>query len=280
MNISRLWLLTGILVAIFLIAACAGSTSVKQQNALVNAAQNIERRAAQAYATGDLDTATATYESAALVYESLALAEPMARARLSAVRAMAEAGKAELALAAVAAVLAQPQSISPSTQIVAHGRAAALYLAQGSATTLTNANTHWQNASTLCVQACSERAALQVLRSRIDLAQGNAVAAVQSASNALALTQDSKAAAAEQANALRARAQAHSALGQHAQTVADATAALALDQDAGSPARVQADLQLLAKAHQALGNTDQAARFAVQATRAQAASRSLQNGAP
>jgi tetratricopeptide (TPR) repeat protein len=132
----------------------------------------------------------------------------------------------------------------------------------------------------LCAQACSERAALQVLRSRIDLAQGNAAAAVQSASAALALTQDSKAATAEQANALRARAQAHSALGQHAQTVADATAALALDQDAGSAARVQADLQLLAKAHQALGNTDQAARFALLATRAQAASRTLQNGAP
>jgi tetratricopeptide (TPR) repeat protein len=280
MTILRMMRLASMLAAIFLIAACASSASVKQQNALINAAQSIERRAAQAYATGDLDTATATYESAVLVYESLALAEPMARARLSAARAMAEAGKPELALAAVDAVLAQPQFLSPGTQIVAHGRAAALYLAQGSASTLTNANSHWQNASTLCAQACSERAALQVLRSRIDLAQGNAAAAVQSASAALALTQDNKTAAAEQANALRARAQAHSVLGQHTQTVADATAALALDQNAGSATRVQADLQLLAKAHLALGNTDLATRFALLATRAQAASRSLQNGAP
>jgi hypothetical protein len=289
---------TSLLAVISVIAACANSADIKQPNALISAAQTMERRAAQAYAAGDADSAATTYESAALVYESLALAEPMARARLSTARAVAEAGKAEQALAIVSAVLSQPQALSPSTQIVAHGRAAALYLAQGSdsvqgsapatasttvpvsAPYLANATTHWQSASALCAQTCAEQAALWVLRSRIDLAQGNAAAAVQSASTALAVAQTHKTASTEQANALRARAQAHSALNQHVQTVADATAALALDQDAGSAARVQADLQLLAKAHAALGNADQAARYTQLATRAQAASRVLQQRAP
>ena len=288
----------GALSAIFLVAACASSTGVKQQNALINAAQNMERRAAQAYAAGDADSAASTYESAALVYESLALAEPMARARLSAARAVAEVGKPEQAMAIVRAVLSQAQGLSPATQIVAHGRAAALYLAQGrdlaqgsvpsavstttaaSAPYLASATTHWQSASALCAQTCAEQATLGVLRARIDLAQGNASAAVQSASAALAVAQTQKAANAEQANALRVRAQAHSVMSQHAQTVADAAAALALDQDAGSAARVQLDLQLLAKAHAALGNADQAARYAQLATRAQAASHALQEGAP
>jgi tetratricopeptide (TPR) repeat protein len=290
--LRRLGRWTGLLMVISFIAACASSAGIKPPNARISAAQTMERRAAQAYAAGDADSAATTYESAALVYESLALAEPMARARLSAARAVAEAGQAEQALAIVSAVLAQPQALSPSTQIVAHGRAAALYLAQGSApatasTTvptsapyLASATAHWQSASALCAQACAEQAALWVLRSRIDLAQGNPSVAVQSASTALAVAQNHTTASTEQANALRARAQAHNALNQHVQTVADAAAALALDQDAGSAARVLSDLQLLAKAHEALGNADQAARFALLATRAQAASRVLQQGAP
>jgi hypothetical protein len=242
-------------------------------------AQTLERRAAQAYALGDLEGAAATFESAALVYESLALAEPLARARLSAARAVAEAGKPDQALRIVAAVLAPPLAISPGTQIMAQGRAAALYLAQGSAAALTSASTHWQLASALCAQSCAERAALLVLRARIELAQGDAAAALQNANAALAAV-DRQAAPAEQANALRARAQAYAALNQPALTLVDATAALALDQEVGSTGRVQADLQLLAKAHQALGHAEQAAHFAALAQRAQAASRSLQSGAP
>jgi tetratricopeptide (TPR) repeat protein len=269
----------GVLCAIFLIASCASKTDIKEQNSLVMSAQTLERRAAQAYALGDLQGAAATYESAALVYESLALAEPLARARLSAARAVAEAGKSDQALQIVAAVLAQPQAISPGTQIVAQGRAAALYLAQGGAAALTSASAHWQQASALCAPSCAERAALWVLRARIDLAQGNAAAALQNANAALTAV-DRQAAPAEQANALRARAQAYAALNQPAQTLVDASAALALDQEVGNTGRVQADLQLLAKAHEALGNAEQAARFAALAQRALAASRSLQSGAP
>ncbi len=269
----------GLLFAIFLIAACASKTDTKEQNSLVTAAQTMERRAAQAYVQGDAQGAAATYESAALVYQSLALAEPQARARLSAARSLAEAGKSEQALQIVAAVLAQSHALSPGTQIVAQGRAAALYLAQGSAAALASASTHWQLASALCMPACAERAALWVLRARIDLEQGEAAAAVQNANNALGAL-DRPSAPAEHANALRVRAQAYAALKQPANTLADATAALALDQEVGHSGRVQADLQLLAKAHEALGNAEQAARFVALAKQAQDASQGLQRGAP
>lgn len=285
------------LLAIFLIAACASSTLPKQQNAAVNAAQAMERRAAQAYLQGDLQAAAATYASAALVYESLALAEPLARARLSEARVLGEAGQTERALQLVDAVLTPPATanagLGADTLVLAHGRAAALHLAlheaSSSATTTTvaattnsssllKAQTHWQSAQTACASTCGSQAALQVLRSRIDLAQGNPIAAVQSASAALAASTPVN--TAEQANALRARAQAQAALRKHSGTVADANAALELDQQAGSVSKVGIDLDLLSAAHQALGDSAQAQRYAQLAQRARAAAIALQRGAP
>jgi tetratricopeptide (TPR) repeat protein len=302
------------LCTIFLIAACAVSSRTKEQNSLITATQSIERRAAQAYAAGQLDTSAQGYGSAALVYESLALAEPWARAKLSAARAVAETGRMPEALAMVDAVLARSDALSTGTRITAHGRAAALQLglaspsaalpvasastanassASAPTTTVTVASTpaadtasalasaldHWQQANQLCATSCEQNAALLVLRARLSLAQGQASAAVQNASAALALL-GAPSAAMERANALRARAQAYSAQSQAAAALADASAALALDQEAANAARVQTDLQLMAAAHQALGNSAEAARLTAQAERAQLARQQLRYGAP
>jgi len=298
-----------------LIAACAVSSRTKEQNALITATQSIERRAAQAYAAGQLDSSAQGYGSAALVYESLALAEPWARAKLSAARAVAETGRMPEAMAMVDSVLARSDALNPSTRITAHGRAAALQLGLASATALPAASTstavaspsttsalsttatlastpandtasalasaldHWQQANQLCATSCEQNAALLVLRARLSLAQGQASAAVQNASAALALL-SAPSAAMERANALRARAQAYSAQSQAAAALADASAALALDQEAANAARVQTDLQLMAAAHQALGNSAEAARLTAQAERAQQARQQLRYGAP
>lgn len=277
-GLQRLSTVGTVLFATLLIAACASSTPAKQQNAAVNAAQTIERRAAQSYVQGDMQTAASGYASAALVYESLALAEPLARARLNEARVLGEAGQSERALQLVDAVLAPSAAYAPlgaDTLVLAHGRAAALQLALNDTG---KAQTHWQSAQTACANTCGSQAALWVLRSRIDLAQNNAAAAAQNASTALALT--AIAGNTEQANALRARAQAQAALGQHAGTAADANAALTLDQQAGSASKVGMDLDLLAAAYQALGDTAQAQRYTQLAQRARSAAVALQRGAP
>jgi tetratricopeptide (TPR) repeat protein len=277
----RRWVTGSFLFAIFLIAGCSTNTGASgtkassksaSDSALLQAASSMQQRANAAYTAGDLAAAAAGYEAAATIYESLALTEPQAVARLSAARAVAESrGGLERATAMVQRVLADAAQLSPPTRITAHGRAAALYLAQGGALPL--ANTQLQAAQTLCANACPQAAALLVLRSRLQLAQGDASAALASASQALS---DS----AEQANALRARAQAQAQLGQHSAVIADASAALALDRSAGQAARVLLDLQLLAAAHRALNQLDQAQYFDNLAARSAQAQQAVERGLP
>ncbi len=279
----RLWLREGVrstliflaLGATLFVAACASSSPTKEENAsgnaLTKAAQNIERRASQAFAKSEFDSAAAGYESAALVYETLALPEPQARARLSQARALADAGRAPQAIEIINALLQSPAGLSPEVLTTAHGRAAALTLDSD----LPRAQTHLQNATRICANACAQNSALGVLRARTELAGNNPAAAASSASAALAAAQNNN----DRANALRARAQAHAALGQHAQVLADAQQALALDQDLGLPPRVLADLVLLQRASQAQGDTVTAARYGALAQRAAAAGAALRGEA-
>jgi hypothetical protein len=263
------------LSATLLIAACASSSPAKEENAsnnaLTKAAQNIERRASQAFAKSEFDSAAAGYESAALVYETLALPEPQARARLSQSRALADAGRAPQALEIIAALLESPAGLSADVLTTAHGRAAALSLDSD----LPRAQTHLQNAAKLCANTCAQSSALGVLRARTELAANNPAAAASSASAALTAAQNNN----DRANALRARAQANAALGQHAQVLLDAQQALALDQDLGLPSRVLADLVLLQRASQAQGDAQAAARYSALAQRAAAAGAALRGEA-
>jgi hypothetical protein len=261
--------------ATLLVAACASSSQAKEEsassNALTKAAQNIERRASQAFAKSEFDSAAAGYESAALVYETLALPEPQARARLSQARALADAGRAPQALDIITALLQSPAGLSPEVLTTAHGRAAALTVDSD----LPRAQTHLQNATRICANTCAQSSALAVLRARTELAANNPAAAASSASAALAAAQNAN----DRANALRARAQANAALGQHAQVLLDAQQALALDQDLGLPSRVLADLVLLQRASQAQGDAAASARYSALAQRAAAAGAALRGEA-
>ena len=277
---SRDWGLYGARVVLALcaalfIAACASSSPTKEDNAssnaLTQAAQNIERRASQAFAKSEFDSAAAGYESAALVYETLALPEPQARARLSQARALADAGRAPMALEIITALLQSPAGLSPEVLTTAHGRAAALTLDSD----LPRAQTHLQNAVRICANTCAQRSALGVLRARTELASSNPAAAALSASAAFTAAQNNN----DRANALRARAQANAALGQHAQVLVDAQQALALHQDLGLAPRVLADLVLLQRASQAQGDAAAALRYSTLAQRAVAAGAALRSEA-
>jgi tetratricopeptide (TPR) repeat protein len=260
--------------AIFLIAGCASNNRAdgskepqNQESALIKAAQTAEKRATQAFQSGDPAAAADGFDAAVRVYDSLALVDAAARARLNLARSLGDLGQTEAALTQTRAALAAP-GLDAATRITAHGRLAALLMASNAA----DAAAQLAQAEQLCAATCAQGLALAVLRARVELAQGNAAQAVQTASRALGLA-NSSAQLAEQANALRVRAQAQQALGAHAQVIADAGAALPIDQQLGMPSRVLLDLQLLAQAHRTLGQMAEAERYELLARRAQAAQR-------
>lgn len=254
------WLTSAVLASLL---GCASAPPPKQDSALVQSAQNAERRGAQAFARGDWDAAAAGYESAALVYQTLALPEPLARARLSQARALADAGRSDLALSMVLAVVNQPNAPSADIRALAHGRAAALLMA----TDLPRAQGHVQEALSVCANMCSQLSALTVLQARKQLANQQNSQALASASTALQTARNDT----DRANALRIRAQAHAAAGQHSAALGDAQQALALDQELGLPERVLLDLQLLQRASLAAGDAASALRYEGLAQRASAA---------
>jgi hypothetical protein len=261
-----------------LLSACASSADTKADSAALKAAKSIERRAAQSFAANDYVSAAAGYESAALVYESLALPEPLARARLSQARALADAGQAAKAQSVVSSVLQTPDGLSPDVLVTAHGRAAALVLGAGTdSASLARAQAHVQSAAQLCANSCAQLSAITVLRARAELLANQAAASAASASAALAAAQNDN----DRANALRARAQANAALAQYAQVLADARQALQIDQDLGAASRVVTDLQLMQSASAGVGDAPAAARYGALAQRAQAAAVQLAgSGAP
>jgi hypothetical protein len=275
---GRLTAVCAIVTLGVLLAACASSADTKADSAALKAAKNIERRAAQSFAANDYVSAAAGYESAALVYESLALPEPLARARLSQARALADAGQTIKAQSVVSAVLQSADGLSPDVLVTAHGRAAALALSLGTDSAgLARAQADVQSAARLCANSCAQLSAITVLRARAELLANQAAAAAASASAALAAAQNDN----DRANALRARAQANAALAQHAQVLVDARQALQLDQDLGAANRVVTDLQLLQSASAGAGDAPAAARYGALAQRAQAAAAQIAgSGAP
>ena len=262
----------GALAAVCLVAACASSADVKQDNSAVKAAKNMERRAAQSFALGEYDSAAAGFAASALVFETLALPGPAARARLSQARALAEAGQVVLAQEIVQNVLQSAANLSPDLAATAHGRAAALAMASD----VPRAQAHLANAFAACAKACAQLSALTALRARAELFANNAASAAISASNALASAQNNF----DRANALRLRAQANAAQNLHAQVIVDAQTALVLDQDLGLAQRVLVDLQLLQRAHTGVGDSAAAARYGVLAARASAAATTLSTVPP
>ncbi|MBC7376618.1 MAG: hypothetical protein H7346_04185 [Burkholderiaceae bacterium] len=264
------------------LAACAQKPVVSPA---VSLAQASSQRGAQAFAHGELANAQREYTTALHVYESLGDTPGRVSSLLSLARIAAQAGQASEAIAAVTQVLADPALVDTPTRITAHGRAAALYLAQGN-TALTDK--HLFDAGALCAAACADAGAINVLRARSALAQNKPADALKLASDALAMPTLAPVtpatlkpqASAERANALRVQAQAHMALGAPAAASTAALAALELDRALGLADRVLPDLQLLAQASRDMGAADAAWRYQALADRAQAAGRALRGNAP
>ncbi len=242
-------------------------------NATVAEAQLQERQGSTAFAHADLQGAYNHYRRAAQIYQSLALTDPMARAQLSQVRVLAEAGQLPLAQREINAILDNAAALSPATLTAAHGRAANLAL-QATPADASAAGQHLQAAEKLCAAQCVEASALHAMRGRLHLAQGEAQAALDAGQRA----QQAAGHDADRANAMRLMANGHQVLGAPRQALALAEAALALDQASGAADRVALDLDLIAQAHQAQGNTLLAVRAQALADQSRTARRALQSG--
>jgi tetratricopeptide (TPR) repeat protein len=256
------------------LSACGSKAPAKPENIAMDRAVASSQRGAAAFARNDLGAAQGEYLAALRLYESIADTQGRAATLLSLARIESQAGRPKEALAAVQQVLAEGPSIAAGTRIMAHGRAAGLQLelADFAAATM-----QLDAAGALCGGACAERAALEVLRARIALAQKQPETSLRLASGALALL---AVPSAERASALRVQAQSHAALGQHEAAIAASQQALEIDRSLGLGERVVLDLQLLAQSHKAMGSQAQAQRYEELAARARAAGRALRGEQP
>lgn len=264
------------------LAAC--SSKPPASNAAATFAQASMQRGANAFVHGDLGGARHEYTRALNVYESLDDVTGRAGALLSLSRIASQSGNNTEALAAVGKVLAEPSALDSATRVTAHGRAAAIYLAQGNTAM---ADRQLADASALCGAACPDAAALTVLRARSALAQQQPAAALQLTGQALAMptlaassppTLKPKSSA-ERANALRLQAQAQLALKQPGAALTAASESLQLDRALGLAERVLLDLRLLSQAHAEAGADDSARHYQLLADRAESAGKALRDNA-
>ena len=181
----------------------------------------------------------------------------------------------------LAQVLADGTRMPGQILATAHGRAASLWLARSEAGP---ALEHLAQADRLCGPPCADAPALAVLRARLALLQGDAPRAAALADAALALPALAAATgvapgapqpAAERANALRVRGLAQLVLGRPAEAAVSGSAALEIDRALGLVDRVAPDLQLLARAHEQLGQEDLARHYQRLAERAEQARAAL-----
>ena len=114
------------------------------------------------------------------------------------------------------------------------------------------------------------------MRGRIALAAGDPGAALEWGTKAL-VASGADDLRVERANAHRLIGQARLARGEHEAATQALAQSLALDQALGLGARIQMDLELLARAQEALGNRAAAQGYA---SRAQAVSTALKEAAP
>lgn len=277
---ARRWGLCLLGAAATALSACATAPTLSSTAAL---AVSRESSAAVAFGRGDLDAARRDYRHALALHDALGDLPARASVVLSLARVAVQAGQLDEARALVDQVLADAGTLPVQTRINAHGRAAALALARAEPSP---AAAQLDQAQRLCAQACAEAGALTVLRARLALHQQQAPTAIALANTALALPMLRAAATAagqadaERANALRVRGEAELSLGRAAEAVASVSAALDIDQALGLAERVGADLQLLATAHQQLGQTDLAQHFQRMAERARQARELLRSKVP
>jgi tetratricopeptide (TPR) repeat protein len=126
-------------------------------------------------------------------------------------------------------------------------------------TRFNEADSALQVSEKLCLQTCSLRFGIQVLRARLLLLKGNS-------EGALALAQETgkenEGGKEEHANALRVIAAAEENMGRHADALQHYQAALEMDKSLGMSSRIGEDLSGLSRTSSRLGHDQEAAAYA------------------
>ena len=238
------------------------------------------QRGHEALTRGDAGPAEREYTRARWLAESIDDRPARAEAVVSLAAAIEAAGRDAEAFAVLQALLAADEGLTPGLRVVAHGRAAALCLSQASPDC---ARTHVQAAHRQCAGTCEHRFSVAMLRARWALSAGSIDEAQALAQEVLAQLPAAPTPAepagrrllGERANALRLLARVHLARGLPAPAVAQALAALDLDRELGRLAHVLASLELLAEAHERLGDGAQARKWRERAALARQAAAQL-----
>ena len=238
-------------------AAPSAPSRAEQQTA------SLGQRAAKALEQGDLRRARSLYLEALRIDASVENAEGVAINRINLAAVFEASGETEAAQRMLDAAMAGTPMATAARRAEAAARKALLYLA---AADLARAGEAALQAHELCKPDCAALAAILNLRGRVALGAGEALAALEWSARALAAAGGSDART-ERANARRLAGEARLATGEHAAAVQSIEQALALDHALGLPEKIEMDLTLLARAHEAMG--ERAAATAYQA-RAQA----------
>lgn len=246
------------LLGSLLIVGCGSKKPMIEKSTALSGAERLERRASLAYNKGDAIGAAKDFQIALQVYESLAMTDAAAGTQLSLAKIDSAEGRTKEAQTRVQGVLSQASTISSGTLLLAHGRAAALFLQQKN---MPAAASSLVDAERLCAGTCEAASALLAMRANWSLASGDAAGAKAHAALALAQAQTQTQNPSDKANALRSLADACLALNQLQEAAGYAEQALQIDQTQGSSVRVIADLNLLAAIATKAGNSEQAAAY-------------------
>lgn len=234
-------------------------------------AMQLEQSGSRDFAKGNWRDASESYQQAANVYASVALTDPQVGALLNLAKVQAAQGNDVQAEYTVSQTLGFA-NVSPSLQILANGRMAALLMERDPVA----AEKYLRTAQSQC-QHCAEAAALHTLSARLAMKRSNPKLAEEFATLALSTATTPL----DRANALRSRAQAKSAqLNGWENAAQDALNALQLDQDLAMSERVILDLQVLVSIYRASGNVVRAESHDKLLQQAQAANKALKETAP
>jgi len=250
-------------LAILLLAACAGAPK-DPQNARLAQAADYNRRGEAALRQGDHRKALALYEAALRIDLSVENLDGVAINSINLARLHQMLGENARAHQRLDAVLGGGEIFSREYIAAARLRKAMLYQAANDL----DAAASWaaQTADLCRDSACIWQGTLLNLRARLALARGDFAAALTLAGQALGVNRG-RDAREEAANSLRLQAEARIGQKEFAAALAPLDEALALDKALGLPERIEQDLQRLADAHAGLGHVDEARALRTRAAR-------------
>lgn len=257
-----------ILLLAGMLAACSSAPAPRLPQALEQA-QAFDKEARRALRNGELLHAQYNFSKELVLQQSLDDAAGAATTLINLSTVTHRLHDDEAALAWLDKLLLEKNRIYPPESLATAGFRKAVILTD--LARLSEAESVLLTAEKLCEKKCIYRFDLDMLRARLLLLKGDALAALALAQ---AVSREAEAGKEEQANAVRVMAGAKEKLTSYAEALQHYNAALEMDKALGLSARIVDDLSGMARTAKLLGRTEEAALYARRAELAHEASRS------